>query len=250
VSRWFFGLLFLAPFLFSTSVVYAAPNCQYVLGFKTLHDLDPTDVGDCLDNEGHNPENGDGIQHSINGLLVWRKIDNWTAFTNGYWTWINGPSGLAKRLNTQRYPWEANPTGLPLVPTAAPPPSPAATTGWNVAFTKSVSLSSVNVTDASGNTRAVYPTGKFVRVYFTVTNSRGVAASISSADVKVNDDQGRSSTSDFFIRQVNADGTSTPTPSVNVPPGATAGLALTFDVALNASGIVMHVVNGNDISVG
>jgi len=48
-------------------------------------------------------------------LLAWRKADNWTAFTNGYWTWINGPSGLVKRLNTQRYSWEANPENLPLV---------------------------------------------------------------------------------------------------------------------------------------
>ena len=47
--------------------------------------------------------------------MVWRKADNWTAFTNGYWTWINGPNGLAKRLNTQRYSWEANPADLPVV---------------------------------------------------------------------------------------------------------------------------------------
>ena len=50
-------------------------------------------------------------------MLVWRKADNWTAFTNGYWTWINGPGGLVKRLNTQRYSWEANPENLPLVST-------------------------------------------------------------------------------------------------------------------------------------
>jgi len=72
-------------------------------------------VGNCLEDEGHTPQNGDGLQHTTNGLLVWRKADNWTAFTNGYWTWINGPNGLVQRLNTQRFPWEANPDGLPLV---------------------------------------------------------------------------------------------------------------------------------------
>lgn len=41
---------------------------------------------------------------------------NWTAFTNGYQTWLNGPTGLAMRLNTQRFRWEANPAGLPLAP--------------------------------------------------------------------------------------------------------------------------------------
>ncbi len=96
----------------ATSSVVA---CQFVLGFKALHDLDPVDMGDCTENEGHNPQNGDGLQHTTMGLAVWRKADNWTAFTNGYWTWINGPNGLARRLNTQRLPWEANSEGLPVV---------------------------------------------------------------------------------------------------------------------------------------
>ena len=94
----------------------AAPgaNCQYVLGFKALHGLDPVDVGGCLDNQAF-AAGGDAQQHSQGGLLAWRKADNWTAFTNGYATWVNGPHGLAKRLNSQRFSWEANPTGLPVV---------------------------------------------------------------------------------------------------------------------------------------
>jgi hypothetical protein len=90
------------------------PACQFALGFAALHALDPTDIGDCLDNEEYNPVNGDALQHTTNGLLVWRKADNFTAFTNGSTTWINGPNGLAERPNTQRFPWEANPDGLPL----------------------------------------------------------------------------------------------------------------------------------------
>lgn len=94
-------------------------GCELVLGFKALQSLDPTDVGNCTDNEAHNPVNGDALQHTTNGLLVWRKADNWTAFTNGFWTWINGPNGLVKRLNTQRFPFEANPDGLPVVTQSA-----------------------------------------------------------------------------------------------------------------------------------
>jgi len=86
--------------------------CQFQLGFATIAGLIPQAVGLCTENEGHNPLNGDGLQHSTGGLLVWRKADNWTAFTDGYHSWINGPNGLQQRLNTERFSWEANPDGL------------------------------------------------------------------------------------------------------------------------------------------
>ena len=47
--------------------------------------------------------------------MVWRKADNFTAFTDGYRTWVNGPDGLQQRLNSQRFAWEANPDGLPVI---------------------------------------------------------------------------------------------------------------------------------------
>ena len=81
-------------------------NCGFSLGFKTIHDMIPDVVGDCRENEWHNAENGDGLQQTTGGLLVWRKFDNWTAFTNGSITWINGPFGLQARANTERFPWE------------------------------------------------------------------------------------------------------------------------------------------------
>ncbi len=91
----------------------AAANCTFVLGFKALHNLIPDIVGSCLVDEHHNPVNGDGLQETTGvngrvGLLVWRKADNWTAYTDGYHTWVNGPYGLQKRLNTERFPWEAD----------------------------------------------------------------------------------------------------------------------------------------------
>lgn len=106
--------------------VYAPPgmagtSCRFVLGFAALHALIPAVVGGCLDDEQHNPANGDGLQHTARGLLVWRKADNFTAFTDGYHTWVNGPYGLQERLNSQRFPWETNPDHLPIARAADPP---------------------------------------------------------------------------------------------------------------------------------
>ena len=118
--------------LATPAVPAQAADCRFVLGFQALHDLIPTIVGDCLEDEQHNPgpegTPGDGLQHTTNGLLVWRKTDNFTALTDGYRTWVNGPYGLQERLNSQRFPWEANPDGLPIV---GPPADGrcAATTG-------------------------------------------------------------------------------------------------------------------------
>ncbi len=95
-----FALFLLLP----TSV--PAAECQFVLGFATLRDLIGHDiVGDCLEGEHYNAT-GDSVQQTTGGLLVWRKADNWTAFTDGYRTWINGPNGLAQRLNTEVFDWE------------------------------------------------------------------------------------------------------------------------------------------------
>ncbi|GEM_PF-3301553 len=101
------------------SVPVAAPaldGCSFTLGFKTLHDLIPDIVGDCAGVETYNPDNDDEIQITTHGLLVWRRADNWTAFTDGATTWINGPCGLQSRPNDVRLPWEL---GAPCSP---PPP--------------------------------------------------------------------------------------------------------------------------------
>ncbi len=84
-----------------------AQDCTFQLGFKTLHDLIPDIVGDCLDNEQHIPATGITQQTTANGQLTWRKADNWTGFSDGQRTWINGPEGLQQRLNSEQFPWEA-----------------------------------------------------------------------------------------------------------------------------------------------
>ena len=104
-----------------------AAACQYVLGFASLHAQLPGIVGPCADNEHFNAANGDTLQDTANGLLVWRKADNHTAFTNGSETWVNGPYGVETRSNGERFPWEPNPDNLPLAGdngnTPAPHPS-------------------------------------------------------------------------------------------------------------------------------
>jgi beta propeller repeat protein len=84
--------------------------CGFQLGFKLLRDQISSTVGDCLENEWHNAENGDALQRTTGGLMVWRKADNWTAFTNGSITWLNGPCGLQTRPNQGPFfAWEGRP---------------------------------------------------------------------------------------------------------------------------------------------
>jgi hypothetical protein len=87
--------------------LHQSPGCRFVLGFAALRAQIPAVVGECLEDERHNPENGDTLQRTTGGLLVWRKADNWTAFTDGHRTWINGPHGRQSRLNAERFDWEA-----------------------------------------------------------------------------------------------------------------------------------------------
>src|SRR5438105_9433633 len=129
----------------------AAAACQFGLGFKVLRDAIPTQVGDCLEDESHDPTSGDALQrttahHGDGGLLVWRKADNWTAFTDGAQTWINGPAGLAFRSNDQRYNWEADASGFPQPPATG---SRCGTERWPVKTLSDPRAASVDLTPHS-----------------------------------------------------------------------------------------------------
>ncbi len=100
------GLLVAMLALSSLGNVHAQSTPQFRLGFKTLADQLPLVVGEPLEDEHHTP-NGDALQQTTTGLMVWRKADNWTAFTNGWWTWIDGPNGLQDRANSDRFGWES-----------------------------------------------------------------------------------------------------------------------------------------------
>ena len=100
-------------------VLQAQAPCQFVLGFAAVRQaVGPAIVGDCFADERFNPANGNAEQPTTGGLLVWRKADNWTAFTDGYRTWLNGPAGLQVRLNGDPpFPWEHDSA-------SSPPPAP------------------------------------------------------------------------------------------------------------------------------
>ena len=115
-------------FMFAVPVS-ATAHCEFRLGFATLRDLIGHEtVGECLENEHYNAI-GDSNQQTTGGLMAWRKADNWTAFTDGYRTWINGPNGLVQRLNTERFDWEADYEAVTAPqPVATPEPVPVAPT--------------------------------------------------------------------------------------------------------------------------
>ena len=121
----------------------ASQPCQFVLGFETLAAALPQ-VGQCRENQhGDGTSSGNQIQHTTGGLLVWRQSDNWTAFTDGYRTWVNGPNGIQERLNTERFPWEHD---VVTSPAAAPAAAPAAT----ATPAPTASTNTVQLTDANG----------------------------------------------------------------------------------------------------
>lgn len=50
--------------------------------------------------------NGDTIQPTTTGLLVVRRSDGRAVFTDGLRSWIDGPSGIQWRLNSDHFDWE------------------------------------------------------------------------------------------------------------------------------------------------
>ena len=247
--------LALVPWLMGTASVHAQslPSCRFILGFQTLHAMDTADVGNCTDNQTF-AANGDAQQHTTTGLMAWRKADNWTAFTNGYWTWINGPNGLAKRLNTQRFSWEANPDDLSLAdsgsiaPTAPPVPAPNGQ-NWSMAFSHTQILPELIVSDQYGNQKILHATGEFLAIYFTLANNETSSDSVNANDFTLTDAQGRTYTSDYQVRQTNADGTSSSFDDSSVAPGANVTVKMQFDVAKDATGLVLHLSNGGTMTI-
>ncbi len=72
-------------------------ECEFVFGFKELHDLIPDTVGDCVEDEQHDASAGITTQRTTNGVMTWNKSDNLTTFTDDSHTWIIGKDGLLQR---------------------------------------------------------------------------------------------------------------------------------------------------------
>src|SRR5437762_9309545 len=121
------ALALLAPsFAGRPAQTVSALDCSFRFGFADLQAQVPQVVGDCLENEHHMGPTGDGLQQTSRGLLVWRKEDNWTGFTDGYTTWVLGPRGLQSRPNEGRYAWEPDFGAPGTVALDAPARAPAA----------------------------------------------------------------------------------------------------------------------------
>lgn len=149
-----FALLIATPFLVAVPAADAA-RCRYILGFKALHHQIASVIGACRGDEQYNPgpggAPGDAFQQTARGTLVWRKADNQVAFTDGYRTILDGPHGLEQRLNSQRFPWEANPDGLPVVADA---PTTASQLRRQVASRSATRSAACTTTKASSKARA------------------------------------------------------------------------------------------------
>jgi hypothetical protein len=83
--------------------------CQFVLGFLFLHQQLQGIDGNCTSNEQPNPDNGDSLQTTENGLMVYQASTNTMRWTNGYETYTYSACGLQRRLNTQTFVWETDP---------------------------------------------------------------------------------------------------------------------------------------------
>ena len=91
--------------------------CQFILGFAFLHaELRGID-GNCVNNEHDDPNGtGDRVQSTFNpannvqGYMVWQKATNTMRWTDGFQTYTYSSCGLQRRLNTQAWVWERNPS--------------------------------------------------------------------------------------------------------------------------------------------
>lgn len=116
------GLLALAPFAVGWPAGVAGAqgaSCAFSDGFQVLSTAVPAIVGTCTEQPRANAD-GAVSQRTTQGLLVWHREDNWSAFTDGTRTWVAGPFGVMVRRNTERFPWEADQAGGEAVPAWIP----------------------------------------------------------------------------------------------------------------------------------
>jgi hypothetical protein len=134
----------------------------------------------------------------------------------------------------------------------APAPAqapPAEATEWALAFDSIQPLTQSDVYNEAGIPRTQVATGVFQRIFFRAKNKQDKSASIPSSALSLTDDQGRTYTSDFQVRQVQGNGISAPFGGASVVPGATVALNITFDVAPDATGLVLHMKGASSVKV-
>jgi hypothetical protein len=117
-----------------------APFCQpgqspqFVLGFADLRSAVGDAMGDPIECEHADPENGDSLQRTTSGLSFYRKSTNTLTFTDGFNHWgltTDGTDGLVTWTGASIDPPGVTPpqTAAPAAPSAIqPPPSTATST--------------------------------------------------------------------------------------------------------------------------
>lgn len=82
---------------FARAPVVLAADCQFVFGFRTMHDRLPDVVGDCAENE-HGTADGTGSeQTTTRGVLTWSRATNVVTFRGGDQTWTLDGAGSLRR---------------------------------------------------------------------------------------------------------------------------------------------------------
>ncbi|MFN8634781.1 MAG: hypothetical protein U0893_13070 [Chloroflexota bacterium] len=140
-------------------------------------------------------------------------------------------------------------TPQPQQPPQQQAPSQPQAVSWAVAFDKIEVTDLRVVSNEAGVSRPQIPSGQFQRVYFRIQNRQKQTSPLTSSAFSLTDDRGRTYTSDFQLWQIQPDGSAASFSGASVAPGGTVGLYLTFDVATDATGLVLHTRGGNDVKV-
>ena len=135
-------------------------------------------------------------------------------------------------------PAGARPSRSPARPDPADP-APAAG-AWTLTFDHTAPVAALARSDGH-IAQPLTPAGRFLAIFFAVRNDGERAAYLTGNDFWLTDAQGRGYRSSFELQGVQADGGNASIDSVPLLPGATVAASLTFDVAVDADGLVLHV---------
>ncbi len=128
--RWVCSFACLASLIAATGSAQAAsaPFCQpgqvptYQFGFAALHDQLGDGMGEPLECEHPNPQNGDTLQRTAGGLAYWRKATNTPTFTDGYDHWAITAAGLVAWVGASADPPPIGAASTPTAPGCVPVP--------------------------------------------------------------------------------------------------------------------------------
>ncbi len=111
-----FVVALLASVALSSPPAAFAQSCQLMGGFALLQSQVPDVVGTCRGAEIDRLELGEATQPTTNGRLVYHTVDGVVSFSDGTHTWVLDPNGQVQvRTVNERYPFEFNGDGFPLV---------------------------------------------------------------------------------------------------------------------------------------